>query len=99
MLEDLKVKNGYKERHGPSAHYTAAGDEGSSDEETEEHPVKALAVYGVPSTHADAEDSGFESYTKVSRRNHDELQRRIYEAQRPQPSEPKQVQESIQLAG
>ena len=41
MLENLKVKTGYKECNGPSAHYTAAGDEDTSDDQ---HPVKALAV-------------------------------------------------------
>ena len=56
MLEDLKVKTRYKESHGPSAHYTAAGDEDSSDEE---NPVKALAVYGAQSPRAEAEDIGF----------------------------------------
>ena len=78
MLEDLKVKTGYKERNGPSAHYTAAGDDASSDDE---HPVQALTAYGVPSPRGDDEEPGFEGFTRVRRREHDELQRRIYEAQ------------------
>ena len=78
MLEDLKVKTGYKERNGPSAHYTAAGDDESSDDE---HPVQALTACGVPSPRGDDEDTGFEGFTRVRRREHDELQRSIYEAQ------------------
>ena len=84
LLEDLKV-NLARQRHGPSAHYTAAGDEDSSDNE---HPVKALAVYGAHSPRAEAEDTGFEGFTRVSLRDNDELQRRIYEAQ-PPPSRSK----------
>ena len=78
MLEDLKVKTRYKERNGPSAHYTAAGDDESSDDE---HPVQALTACGVPSPRGDDEDTGFEGFTRVRRREHDELQRSIYEAQ------------------
>ena len=67
MLEDLKVKTCYKERNGPSAHYTAAGDDASSDDE---HPFQALTAYGAPSPRGDANDTGFEGFTRVRLREH-----------------------------
>ena len=75
MLEDLKVKTGYKKRNGPSAHYTAAGDDASSHDEP---PVHGLTAYSVLSPRGDANDTGFEGFTGVCLREHDELQRSIY---------------------
>jgi hypothetical protein len=45
-------------------------------------------VNGAPSPLGDTEDTGFEGLTRVRRREHNKLQRRIYEAQ-PTPSRSK----------
>ena len=50
--------------------------------------LRTNTAYGAPSPRGDNDDTGFKGFTRVRRREHDELQHSIYEAQ-PTPSRSK----------